>query len=144
MPNRNDVIITAREWIGTPFHHQACVKHVGSDCAMLIVGVGVELGLMPMLPDELRVYGRVPKPDRMRAIIEMYLDPVIGDPQPGDILYMGWRIGRPMHMGFLTDLHGRGILHAFSDAGKVVETALPESYERMIDSWWQYRGLSNG
>ena len=135
MPNRSDVIITAREWIGTPFHHQACVKQVGTDCAQLIAGVGAELGLMPMLPPELCAYGRVPKPDRMRTIIEMFLDPVIGDPQPGDILYMGWKVGRPMHMAFLTDLHGRGILHAFSDAGKVVETALPESYERMTDSW---------
>lgn len=141
MPNRNDVLIEARKWIGTPFHHQACVRGVGVDCAMLVVGVGVALGVMPMLPPELRAYGRVPKPDRMRSIIAAYLDPVTGDPQPGDILYMGWKIGRPMHMGFLTDLHGRGLLHALSDAGKVVETALPSAYDALIESWWTYRGL---
>lgn len=141
MPNRDDVLKEARRWIKTPFHHQACVFGQGVDCASLIVGVGFALGLMPMLPTEERRYGRVPEPEKMRRVIAKYLDPVEGVPKPGDILYMGWKAGRPMHMGFLTELHGRGILHAYSDAGAVVETALPPSYDNLIESWWKYRGL---
>lgn len=141
MPKRSDVLAEARAWRGTPFHHQAQTKGVGTDCAGLICGVGLVLGLMPALSYEERRYGRLPQPERMRAVIARYLDPVEGDPLPGDILYMGWTAGRPMHMGFLTDLHGRGILHGFSEAGMVVETAFPPHYEARVDSWWQYRGL---
>ena len=142
MPNRDDILREARSWIGTPFHHQQCVKGIGVDCAMLVMGVGVALGLAPVLPAHQRAYGRLPKPERMRAIIAEYLDPVEGDPRPGDILYMGWLdAARPMHMGFLTDLHGRGLLHSSQPDGGVVETALPASYEPLIDSWWRYRGI---
>lgn len=141
MPNRDDVLREARTWRGTPFHHQAMVRGQGVDCASLIAGVGLALGLMPPLLPEERRYGRVPDPRTMRAVIERHLDPVRGEPRPGDILWMGWRAGTPMHMGFLTDLRGRGILHAFSDAGAVVETAMPAHYPQLIDSWWQYRGL---
>ena len=141
MSNRTDILAEARTWIGTPYHHQACAKGVGVDCGMLIVGVGVALGLMPMLPPELRTYGRLPNPEKMRSTIMQFMDPVDGIPQPGDALYMGWRVGMPMHMGILTDLHGRGILHSLADAGKVVETVLPSAYEPLIESWWKYRGL---
>jgi cell wall-associated NlpC family hydrolase len=141
MPNRADVIAEARKWIGTPFHHQACVCQQGVDCANLIAGVGLALGLVPHpLTDQERVYRRVPDPDRMRSIIAKYLDPV-DTPQPGDILHMGWRKGRPMHMGILTDLHGRGIIHALSTVGRVVETSLPQAYMDHVESWWSYRGL---
>lgn len=138
---RADVLAEARTWIDTPFHHQARVKGHGVDCAQLVVAVGVALGLMPPLSSEETRYGRLPNPARMRAVIERYLDPVRGMPRHGDVLFMGWSAGRPMHLGILTDLHGRGIIHALSDAGKVVETALPSSYEPRIDSWWQYRGI---
>lgn len=141
MPNRDEVLKEARRWLKTPFHHQACLIGQGVDCANLVVGVGHALGLMPMLPSEERRYGRLPDPVRMRAVIAKYLDPVEGQPKCGDILYMGWRAGTPMHMGFLTDLHGRGILHALSDAGSVIETAFPLHYDTLIDSWWKYRGL---
>ena len=143
MPNRDDVLREARTWLKTPFHHQACLRGQGVDCAMLVVGVGAALGLMPMLSTEERAYGRLPNPERMRAVITKYMDPVDGDPQPGDVLYMGWRVGRPMHMGILTDLHGRGLLHATSEVGFVVETMLPDAYTPLIESWWRYRGLED-
>lgn len=142
MPNRDDVIAEARRWIGTPFHHQAQARGVGADCAGLVCGVGLALGLMPPLPPEERRYGRLPDPARMRAVIAKYLDPVpAGEEQPGDVLYMGWAAGRPMHLAILTPLHGRGVLHGYSEAGRVVETAFPTLYDLLADSWWRYRGL---
>ena len=36
----------ARAWLGTPYHHAADVKGAGVDCAMLLVRVYVDLGLV--------------------------------------------------------------------------------------------------
>jgi hypothetical protein len=33
------IVAEARSWIGTPYHHQASVKHVGCDCLGLVRGV---------------------------------------------------------------------------------------------------------
>ncbi len=40
---RDDVVVIARGWIGTPYHHQASLKGVGTDCLGLVRGVFVEL-----------------------------------------------------------------------------------------------------
>lgn len=138
--NPDDVIREAREWIGTPFHHQARVKGHGVDCAQLVIGVGMNLGLIPPYPQQYMCYGRVPRPDFMRERLQEFMNEIPAeDAMPGDVLWMGWRKGVPMHLGILTTLHGRGVIHAFSEPGKVVETALPPDFERLIDSWWRYR-----
>ena len=48
---REDVVRLARCWIGTPYHHQASVTSVGTDCLGLVRGVWRELyGSDPELP----------------------------------------------------------------------------------------------
>ncbi len=48
---REDIVAVAREWIGTPYRHQACAKGAGTDCLGLIRGVWAELyGKPPELP----------------------------------------------------------------------------------------------
>ena len=45
---RSDIIAAARGWIGTPYQHQASLKHVGADCLGLVRGVWREvLGAEP-------------------------------------------------------------------------------------------------
>ncbi|MBY0225420.1 MAG: C40 family peptidase [Hyphomicrobium sp.] len=45
------VVTAAREWIGTPYHHQASVKGVGADCLGLVRGVFRDvMGLEPETP----------------------------------------------------------------------------------------------
>lgn len=39
----DDVVRVARAWLGTPYHHQASVRGVGTDCLGLIRGVWREL-----------------------------------------------------------------------------------------------------
>lgn len=142
MPTHSDVLKEAREWVGTPFHHQARVKGHGVDCAQLVIGVGQALGLIGEYPREYMKYSRVPRPDYMRQRLSEFMEPITAaEAVPGDVLWMGWVIGKPMHTAFLTDLHGRGILHAYSQPEKVVETTMPPDYEFLIDSWWRYKGL---
>ena len=44
---RADIVREALSWVGTPFHHCADVKGAGVDCAMLLVRVYVDLGIVP-------------------------------------------------------------------------------------------------
>ena len=53
---RAEVVATARGWIGTPYHHAADIKCAGVDCAMLLVRVYADLGLVP--PFDPRPYTR--------------------------------------------------------------------------------------
>ncbi len=41
--SRQQIVDITRSWIGTPYHHQASVKHVGTDCLGLVRGVYREL-----------------------------------------------------------------------------------------------------
>ena len=41
-----EIVAEARSWLGTPWHYQASVKGVGTDCTGVVRGVGNALGLM--------------------------------------------------------------------------------------------------
>ena len=43
MTQRKAIVKAARGWLGTPYHHQASLKGVGSDCLGLIRGIWREL-----------------------------------------------------------------------------------------------------
>ena len=36
---RDEIVAAARGWRGTPYRHQASVKHIGTDCLGLVRGV---------------------------------------------------------------------------------------------------------
>jgi len=44
---QHPVITAAERWLGTPWHHQARIKGVGVDCAMLLCEAFEEAGLTP-------------------------------------------------------------------------------------------------
>ena len=82
---REAIIIAARAWAGTPYHHQASVKGVGCDCLGLIRGLWRELlGEEPeAMPAYTRDWGDVtgsepllaaarqePRADRRRASLD--------------------------------------------------------------------------
>lgn len=143
--SRQRVVTEARTWLGTPFHHQAALKGVGCDCAGLIRGVGEVSGAIKIDPAEWAAvgnYGRQPHPPRMRAVLEHFLIPVEG-PKIADVCWMEWREGLPMHLAILAEHQGRQtIIHALTDAGKVVEHGLTDEWRARITSWWRYPGLA--
>lgn len=58
MTIRDIIIVEARSWIGTPYHHQAALKGVGCDCLGLVRGVWRAVyGADPELPLSLRAIG---------------------------------------------------------------------------------------
>ncbi len=44
---RSRIVHAAKGWLCTPYHHRACVKGVGADCAMFPLAVYKECGLIP-------------------------------------------------------------------------------------------------
>ena len=59
------VVTAAREWIGTPYHHQASVKGVGADCLGLVRGVLRDvMGVEPEIPPA--VFARLGRSRRVR------------------------------------------------------------------------------
>jgi cell wall-associated NlpC family hydrolase len=123
---RARVVEAARAWIGTPYHHMADLHRIGVDCAMLLVRVYCDLGLVA--PFDPRPYTR----DWMlHRDDERYLgfllasarevSPSTGSgPRPGDVIL--FRVGRCYaHGGIVTKTDPLTILHAFAPAAQVIE-----------------------
>jgi NlpC/P60 family putative phage cell wall peptidase len=109
------VLAEARSWLGTPYHHQASIKGVGVDCAMLLIAVFHACGLVPDID---------PRPYSPEWMLHRDEEQFLGwlqqygvetdDPQPGDVLV--WRFGRTFsHGAILVDVDGT-IVHAYQQA----------------------------
>lgn len=83
---RQDIITEAETWLGTPWHHKACIKGAGVDCGWFIYAVFLECGLIK--PTDIKDY---PRDWALHNTEERYLEVVeryaqrIESPQIGDI-----------------------------------------------------------
>ena len=132
MATRNDIVRKAREYYGTPFHHQGRMKHIGVDCIGLLVGVAKELGIMSY---DSTVYARVPEPGILIQELDSCMDSIpIESALPGDVLVFWMSEGekRPQHIAIKTGPDT--MIHTFQHVGRVVE--------HVIDSRWTPKILS--
>lgn len=105
MTPRNRIIAAARSWLGTPYLHQASLKHVGCDCLGLLRGVWREVeGAEPERPPPYAPdWAEALKDERMLLAAARHLIPVAGEPLPGDVLFFRWRDHLPAkHCAILT------------------------------------------
>jgi NlpC/P60 family putative phage cell wall peptidase len=139
MPDARAIVEEARQWVGTPYVHQAAAFGAGCDCVGLIRGVGFATGALPRRDQEWKrfnAYGRLPNPARMAEGMREFLLPVDGAPEPGDILWLAWRsLAQPMHLAIYT---GDTMIHSYSDIGRVVEHAYSPEWQRRLHSVWRY------
>jgi NlpC/P60 family putative phage cell wall peptidase len=98
MPIRTHIVAIARTWLGTPYHHQASMKGVGTDCIGLVRGIWRELyGPEPQaLPAYTRDWAEAQARETLleaarRHLVE--LDPTTV--QPGCVLIFRWRRTAP-------------------------------------------------
>jgi len=123
------VVEAARSWIGTPYHHAADIKGAGVDCAMLLVRIYCDLGLVESFDP--RPYTR----DWMlHRDDERYLDWLLARarevtfPEAGDVIL--FRFGRCYsHGGIVSAAHPLTIIHAFAPAHSVLEEEVMRSAE---------------
>ena len=91
---RAAVVAEAREWIGTPYHHQATQKGVGADCGGLVAGVAMALGIVPptwwrdTFEPAFGGYGKQPFNGLLARVCESFMVRVHDEPAPGDVLLL--------------------------------------------------------
>ncbi len=118
---RARVVAAAREWIGTPYHHMADVKGVGCDCAMLLVRVFCDLGLVE--PFDPRPYTRdwhLHRGEERYLGLLLERAHAVATPQAGDVILFQIR---PLlrHGGIVARADPLTIVHAFAPARRVLE-----------------------
>lgn len=146
---RDRVVAEARSWIGTPFLHQQSLKGVGVDCIGVILGVGRDLELLQISPDQWAPYAgysRQPNPRVMRRFMCQFLKesptPRTQIPPAGSIGWFGWRLDLPMHLGIVAEFEGRAtVVHSFEPAGACCENSIDETWLRLVESWWDFPAL---
>ncbi len=129
---RDDIVAIARTWKGTPYHHQASNKGVGTDCLGLVRGIWCELyGRAPEHPPAYSAdwaeagCGETLLDAASRHLIATSFERLA----PGDVLIFRYRVGSPAkHVAVLSD--PRHMIHAIQ--------GLPVC-EHAYTSWWSRR-----
>lgn len=127
---RGAVVRAARAWVGTPYHHLGDVRGVGVDCAMLLVRVFVDTGVLPAFDP--RPYSPQWHLNRDAEAYLGWLDRwgrPVDEPLPGDVGLWRWRADRPFsHGAILVDGDARtgSVVHALRPAHRVIEQRLTE------------------
>ena len=129
----DQVVALARDWLGTPYHDQACLKSVGCDCLGLARGIWRELhGPEPFpIPPYSRDWGETGDREVLAEGAARLMLPVPLDArQPGDLLLFRMRAGAiAKHVGVLTAPDH--FLHAYERRG-VIEEPLTQPWARRI------------
>jgi cell wall-associated NlpC family hydrolase len=121
MLERQQIVDTARAWVGTPFRHQGRTREKGVDCIGLVIGVAAELGVQLTAPAD---YSESPASNLVISYSDQQAIPVPGNGlRPGAVAVLwGWNRNEAQHFAFIGSHAGRPtMIHAFSRAGKVVE-----------------------
>lgn len=128
--HREKILEITKSWIGTPYHHQESLKHVGCDCLGLVRGVYEELYNQRTAP--IRRYSKDwSEQNKQETLIEAANEHLIkivpNERQVGDVLifrFRKWMIAK--HTGILTAPDK--MVHAIEGA-KVEEVHL--------NNWWK-------
>lgn len=136
-----EVIGLARQWIGTPYRHQASVLGGGADCLGLIRGVWRGLyGVEPEAPPPYsQDWCEVSGDEGLWRAAARWLAPGTGE-RRGDVLLFRMAASAPAkHLAILsTDEFGEpSIIHAYS-GHSVLESPLSDSWHRRIVAAFRY------
>ncbi len=150
MISRAAIVVEARSWIGTRWHHQASCKGAGSDCIGFVVGVAKACGVLEadefLNSSEFRGYGRQPDPQHLLEGCERWLDRInIADATIADILLFRFVKGggAPQHFALISSENPRYIIHAYAQARRVIEQRLLQRDPLMkLSGAYRFRGLA--
>jgi len=135
MIERQQIIDTARTYLGTPFHHQGRLKNVGIDCVGLIICVAHDLNLTDY---DYTTYAHQPDGKTMTEILSREMIKINPDEVlPGDVLYFAFDRD-PQHVAIVSDI---GIIHAYSQVRKCIETSIDQTWKNRIRGAFRYKGI---
>jgi NlpC/P60 family putative phage cell wall peptidase len=141
---RNAIVTEAREWIGTPYRHQASLKGIGCDCLGLVRGVwrncvGTEPEMpSPYMPDWAEASGEETLAEAaMRHLLPVARDEFAG----GEVLLFRWRDGFvAKHIAIATPENT--MIHAH-DGASVCEIAFAPWWRRRLAYAFRFPGVIN-
>ncbi len=135
---RQDVVDTARSYVGTRFARSGRDRNKGIDCVGLLTLVGWDLGLDIK---DIRDYTFEPKPGVFLQTIRSQSDPAPrNEMRPGQIVLLRQSIF-PMHCGILgRNDRGLTVINANLHERKVVEQPVAEWRNEIIELR-DYQGL---
>ena len=144
MVTREAIVAAARSWLGTPYHHQASCKGVGSDCLGLIRGIWRELyGPEPeAMPAYTRDWGSATGSETLLEAACRHLIKIedMSGRAPGDVLVFRMRDeGVAKHVGILT--RASRLVHAQEGLG-VIEIELGRWWRRRAVAAFSFPGVS--
>ena len=136
MTHDDKVVGLARDWLGTPYRHQASCCGVGCDCLGLIRGVWRALyGSEPEpVPAYSMDWSEPQREERLWRAALRHLEVRSGaSPGPGDVVLFRMRDGGvAKHVGIISMIHPvPRFIHSYSGTG-VVENALSAPWRRKI------------
>ena len=136
------VVSAARDWIGTPYRHQASTKGAGADCLGLIRGIWRELyGEEPAeVPAYTADWSEPQGEEALLAASERYLKRQDG-PSWGAGTVLLFRMkdaGLAKHLGIISEAGSAPkFIHAYSGHA-VVESALSAPWRRRVVGWFAF------
>lgn len=131
MHYRTHIVALARDWLGTPYHHQASLKGVGTDCVGLVRGIWRDLygsEAEPGAPAYTRDWAEGSGRETLLETARRHLIEIPPfEAQPGDVLVFRWRRGTlAKHCAILSK--PAAMIHALEGA-PVTEVA--------VTPWWR-------
>lgn len=131
---KEDIVAAAMEMVGTPFHAQASVPGVGSDC----IGVGKHIARRVDFPFEDRVAYSMNPTGELQPLLESILVRV-DILQDGDFLLMAWPGHAPHHIAVYV---GNGeIVHAYNRVRKVVKQTYSDEWKKKTVAIYRFPGV---
>jgi NlpC/P60 family putative phage cell wall peptidase len=126
----DEIVRVARDWIGTPYLHQASLRGAGCDCLGLLRGVWREvMGSEPELPPPYSAdWAEASSRETLAEAARRHLIELpVADFHAGDVILFRWRDGLPAkHCGIASS--PETMIHAH-DGAAVAEVA--------IHPWWR-------
>ncbi len=142
MPTIQEVVDSARTWIGTPYVHNGRVKGVAGDCLAMLIGTGHDLNVSKFDTNE---YTQRPNPKRLLAEADEVLirqERTRADLYFGDIVLMSFR-RIPMHFGIIADADKPfSLIHASAELGFCCEHRLDAEMCRKIYRIYRAAGVT--
>ena len=143
MTTRLQIVAEARDWLGTPYQHQASLKGAGCDCLGLVRGVWRSVyGREPELPPPYSPdWAEAGGAENLRDAALRHLIPVdLPQLQPGDVVLFRWRAHlAAKHVAILTG--AASMIHAH-DGISVCETALCNWWRRRLVFGFSFPGVN--
>lgn len=142
---RDAIVVTARRWIGTPYHHQASICSVGTDCLGLVRGVWRELygADAERPPAYSRDWAEASGQEAMLEAASRHLLRIpTSSAMAGDVVVFRLRDGVvAKHAAILTG--PSSMVHAMEGA-PVAEVAMSSWWRRRIVGAFQFPGIIEG